>query len=246
MPDGWPNQLKIEVKTSRDNQHKLSERDLAGIRPDGYTAVLIGGRVHHGPRWILLPASLLTPGGFSQSTLSQLGEGVQPDLCDRINLIWSDWILDESVWCKLFEQHHMELQAALDWCLQNHSARRNQSTGNVREGRLADALSRFRDDLDRFVGSNGAQQEGFVHQRILGHALQRLGYRLTSNPIGVPDILAVWAGRDETATSKTLRRQLQEWMPESEESARLRNVLLSFSDDALQALHRVLRPPEDD
>jgi hypothetical protein len=111
MPDGWPNQLKIEVETSRDNQHKLSARDLAGI---------------------------------------------------------------------------------------------------------------------------------------LGHALQRLGYRLTSNPIGVPDILAVWAGRDETAASKTLRRQLQEWMPESEESARLRNVLLSFSDDALQALHRVLRPPEDD
>ena len=112
MPDGWPNQLKSEVKTSRDNQHKLSERDLAGIRPDGYTTVLIGGRVHHGPRWILLPASLLTPGGFSESTLSQLGEGVQPDLCDRINLIWSDWILDESVWRKLFEQHHMELQAA--------------------------------------------------------------------------------------------------------------------------------------
>lgn len=193
MPDGWPNQLKIEVKTSRDDQHKLSERDLAGVRPDGYTAVLIGGRVHHGPRWILAPASLLKPGSFSETGLSQLGEGVQPDLCDRINLIWSDWILDESVWGKVFEQHHMALLAALDWSLQNNPVRHNQSIGNMREVRLADALSRFRDGLDHFVGSNGAQQEGFVHQRILGHALQRLGYRLTSNPIGVPDISAVWA-----------------------------------------------------
>src|SRR5215472_14253334 len=115
MADGWPAQLKIEVKTSRDRQHQLSERDLAGIRPDGYAAILIGDRVCRGPRWIFVPASLLSAGGRDEPTICQLEDHMLAGLCEKINLSWSDWILDESVWRRLFEQQHMELLSALDW-----------------------------------------------------------------------------------------------------------------------------------
>lgn len=195
MPEPFPAALKIEVKTARDTRHQLSERDLNGIRPDGYAAILLTERLHHGPRWVLVPVALLTAGCHTDADIASLARDVLPELTAAINRFWSNWILDENLRDRLFAQIPMKLREALDWCLTNHVPRENRSTGNMREGRLASALADFRTSLDRFVGVNGPQQEGFVHQSLLAQALISLGYRLNENPVGVPDISAIWTGR---------------------------------------------------
>lgn len=236
MPETYPSQLKIEVKTSRDSQHELSERDLDGIKPDGYAAVLVTERLYHGPRWVLVPGSHLSPGSHADSDLDQLARNVLPDLTAALNRFWSNWIMDDSVWQRIFAQQNMPLLAALDWCLQNHPPRSNQSQGNLREGRLVDALALFRDALDKFVETKGPQQEGFVHQRLLACALEQLGYRLNENPIGVPDILATWTGHDPKLTIGDLRERLQGWDPAEPQLRELRERLLNCT---VAELHNV-------
>ena len=245
MNESWPSPLKIEVKTSRDALHQLSERDLDGIRPGGFAAVLLTDRLYHGPCWVLVPVNSLTPGGYPDRILHELAHGTEPTLVTILNRFWSNWILDDSVWEKVFAQSQLSLQVALDWCLQHHRPRDNQSPGNLREGRLADALGRFREALDRFVKSNGPQQEGFVHQRLLGHALEQLGYKLNENPIGVPDISATWQEHRSRQMTISVRERLEEWQPSDSDLRELRQQLLARPDSNLDALHSVITSTHD-
>jgi len=232
----WSNPLKVEVKSSRSTTHQLSERDLDGIAPDGFAAVLITARLLKGPRWVLCPAHVLTPGGHDDKELAVLAETVQADLCTNLNRIWSNWILDESVWNKLFLQDHMKIKAAIKWCLRQHPPRENQCKGNLREGKLADALDRFRSALDKFLSAEtGPKQEGFIHQYLLGDALEQLGYELTENPIGVPDINATLR-IGSNAVRNGIRQNVQQWQPQSNSLVQLREQLLKLTDAELEAL----------
>jgi hypothetical protein len=240
MPESWPSPLKLEVKISRTTQHSLSKRDLEGITPNGYAAVLITERLQRGPRWVLLPVSQLKQGGYTDAELCQLADSSQAELCRELNRIWSNWILDESVWTKLLAQDHMMIKAAIEWCLQQHPPRVNQSSGNLRENKLAAALQCFRAKLDEFLTSEkGPQQEGFIHQYLLAHALETIGYEPTVNPVGVPDISAV---RSESSSARidSIRERLRHWHPSKPELKTLRDDLLASSDDDLKAICRAL------
>ena len=241
MSEGWPESLKLEVKVSRTTKHQLSERDLKGIAPDGYAAILITGRLQHGPRWVLLPARQLQPGGYNDADLSRLADTIQPELCNELNKTWSNWILDESVWSKLLQQDHMKIKGAIEWCLKSHPPRVNKTGGNLRENRLAEALQRFRSRLDAFLlpSDNSAQQEGFIHQYLLAHALEKIGYAATVNPVGVPDIAAVKKERG-AAGNETLRDKLLRWNPETPELKKLREQLLANSAETLEKLRQVI------
>lgn len=245
MAESRPSRLKIEVKTSRDAQHQLGERDLDGIRPDGYVAVLLMDRVCRGPRWVLVPGRLLAPGGYADRKLDDLSRETLPELTAALNRLWSDWILDESVWMRMFQQTQMDALPALEWCLRHHRPRANKSQGNIREGRIVEALGRFRSDLDKFVKGSGAQQEGQVHQRLLSYALVQVGYQLSSNPIGVPDISALWCGSPIKAGIEGLRGRLQAWDPAEVELREVRALLLGVSDSGLRAVHQLMADRND-
>ncbi|HEV2045635.1 MAG TPA: hypothetical protein VGQ95_03455 [Chthoniobacterales bacterium] len=240
MSESWPNPLKLEVKSSRSTTHQLSERDLDGINPDGFAAVLITDRWLKGPRWVLCPAQFLRPGGHNDKELAAVAETNQADLCGKLNRIWSNWILDESVWSKLFLQDHMKIKAAIKWCLQHHPPRQNKSKGNLHEGRLADALDRFRSALDKFLSAEtGPKQEGFIHQYLLGDALEQLGYELTENPIGVPDIRATLPV-GSNAVRNGIRQNVQQWKPQNNSLVQLREQLLKLTDAELEALSGIV------
>jgi hypothetical protein len=241
MAERWPNPLKLEVKVSRSTVHHFSERDLKGVASDGYVAVLIAERLLHGPRWLLVPANQLQAHGYENTELCPLGESVQPGLCRELNRVWSDWILDDGVWEKLFQQDHMKIKSAIEWCLQHHPPRANKSSGNLREGRLAEALRLFRAKLDQFLtGANSPQQEGFIHQYLLAHALEKLGYHVTVNPVGVPDISATLINTLDSTQTQTVRDKLLGWQPTNSDSQNLRDLLLQHSDETLETLRDIL------
>ena len=184
-------------------------------------------------------AVVAQPGGHSDDALAQLDDPSQADLCQALNRYWSNWILDEAMWAKFLAQGQMGLQDALEWCLRQEQARLNRSSGNIRESKLADALQRFRAALDRFLTDvNGPQQEGFIHQKLLAHALTTIGYTLTENPIGVPDITAS-RNQDGPPRMDVLREKLLLWHPSNPELQALRNNLLSASDPDLETVFKI-------
>ena len=190
MADTLLEHLSIEVKTSRSGDFTLSQRDIDGVLPDGHVAFLVESRLLRGPRWILVPARLLSPGAHEARTLVKLAD-TRPAVdvvVDALNTRWSDWILDGAVRDLLFQQDAMKFKDAMRWCLKHHAARRSGFSGAIREGKVAAALAAFRDALDVYAtGSSGPQIEGYVHQYILEDAFGSLGYHVTNNPIGVPD-----------------------------------------------------------
>jgi hypothetical protein len=158
-----------------------------------------------------------------------------------LNQAWSDWILDEKVHAILFAQKNVQPKDAIKWCLQSHPAQPNQFSGAVREGKLQQALARFRGQLDDFLDSDkGPQQEGQVHQYILGDAIARLGYDVTNNPVGVPDIDAVLRTGLAATGGQDLRAKLEEWQPESEPLQNLRRQLLQLDHGQLDELREIL------
>lgn len=240
MPENLPTTLKLEVKTSRTTSHQLSPRDLDGIGPDGFVAVLITERLQRGPRWILVPGDQLQAGTHTDSGLCKGAEKIQPELCSKLNGFWSDWILDGTVWEKLFEQEHIKIKAGIEWCLQHHPPRINQSTGALREIRLASAIQNFRSALDERVSKeSGPKQEGFIHQYLLVHALELLGYSATVNPVGVPDINAT-LGAGKSAAGLSLQEKIFRWNPADKATRDMRDQLLTAPVEALDALRKIL------
>jgi len=237
MPDAMPEHLRIEVKTSRTSTFILSARDIEGITPGGFAAILLTERRFRGPRWILAPAHLLQPGANSQEALAAAAEeGRVQLLTDPINTFWSNWILDAGIHEILFRQKNMSLQEAVRWCLGNNVPRENNTSGAVRETKLVEALEKFRSALDTSVESgNGSQQEGFVHQCLLEHAFRGLGYDVTNNPIGVPDFDAHLHGVAIKAAGE-IRQRLRNWNPEDETLDDIRDRLLALDDINLEEI----------
>jgi len=234
MTESLPRHLAIEVKTSRSGDFTLGQRDIDGVLPDGHVAFLIEARRLGGPRWLLAPARKLSPRSYDEPTLDRLADGSAPiqEVVSVLNARWSDWILDRDVQELLFEQDAMKFKDAMRWCLTRHPARRSRFSGAIREGKLAAALVAFRALLDpNAAGSSGPQLEGYVHQYILQDAFTSLGYRVTNNPIGVPDFDARLE-RDR-ATPSSPRRALEAWTPSSPILQNVRETLLDLGDAAL-------------
>jgi len=231
-----PRHLKIEVKSSRNSDYQLSQRDIDGIMPDGYGAILLTSRDLQGPRWVFVHARELAVGANQETALAVAARDVQApaSLNDSLNSSWSDWILDEDVQDVLFSQKSMPLRDAVSWCLESRRPRACRLTGAPRATRLARALERFRARIDDFLESGaGAQEEGQVHQSVLRDAVARLGYRVVNNPIGVPDIEA-WL----EVSVERLRSSLTNWDPGAEELRLVRDAILGLTDDDLRSLQQ--------
>jgi len=253
-PGDLPAEIRIEVKTSRGQDFTLSDRDLKGIRPHGFAAILINSTRHKGPRWILVPATRIDPGTHTEATLVRTSkEAPGPAaVVSAINLAWSNWILDREVRAKLLAQDNMAPKDAIRWCLGRHPARASKYEGNVRQAKLAAALTDFRADLDAFLGNeNGPQQEGQIHQYVLEDSLEHLGYAAINNPTGVPDIHARLRAAQPATTVRDptqLRNRLTAWDPADAKLDAVRKTLLDLDDEHLAELVTLLfsEPPQSE
>jgi hypothetical protein len=232
-----PARVKLEVKTSRGGAFPLSERDIEGIAPDGHLVALLTDRRLHGPRWVLVPARLLSAKGYSETDLAGMEEPTP--LTVALNRGWSEWVLDEEATGRILTGQVSGVADRILWCRTEHPPRSHPSAGNVREVKLTGALDLFRRGLDAIAaGDTAAQAEGQVHQRLLEDVLRQLGYAVLPNPIGVPDILAT---REAEVSVEAIRARLSRWKPDSTELVSLRDALLALGDGELAAATKVLR-----
>jgi len=52
-----PDEIRLEVKTSRLGTIPIGERDLVGVGPTGHVIALLNDRKLYGPRWVLVRAT---------------------------------------------------------------------------------------------------------------------------------------------------------------------------------------------
>lgn len=237
MTDDLPQNVRIEVKSSRTEDFTLSRRDIEGITPNGHAAVLLKSRHLKGPRWVLVPAHVLSPGAVNENQLSQLTEeeGAPTLLVEKLNKSWSDWVLDSGVQDLFFKQPGA-LKEAIEWCLKNHPARPSRFQGSVREGKLSRGLRGFQSRLDQHVkGDSGPKQEGFVHQHLLEDAFRQAGYQVTNNNIGVPDFSAT------LVAEHGMTGILEAWSPEDPTLRQMREQIRGLNDEQRAELFEALR-----
>lgn len=235
MPD-LPGEVHLEVKTSRSGTIPIGDRDLVGVGPAGYVIVLLNDRLLHGPRWVLVRAVGLQARTYDERQLSELAEPAP--LAVEINQGWSDWILDREAWSRLLEAGTTGVADRVVWCRSEHPPRAQQSTGALREVKLAAALQEFRGRIDAAApGGTGSQIEGQIHQALLCDVLEQIGYAITPNPVGVPDIVAK---RKTRGVAKGIADRLAGWEPESARLRAVRDVLVGLEDGEMREVARVL------
>jgi len=209
---------------------------LDGVGPDGHVIALLNSRLLRGPRWVLVRSPALRAGTFDEVKLSELGESSH--LADALNRGWSNWILDRDAWSRLFEAGTTGVSERIAWCRGEHPPREQRSVGPIREAKLAAALQEFRDRVDAAApGGTGSQIEGQIHQALLGDVLGQLGYAITPNPVGVPDIVAK---RQRTASAPEIAKRLAAWKPRSSRLRAARAALEGLDSGELIELARVL------
>lgn len=236
MPD-LPSELCLEVKTSRSGTIPIGERDLDGVGPSGYVVALLNDRLLHGPRWVLVRAVGLQARGYDERQLSELAES--SPLADPLNAGWSDWILDSQLCSRLFEAGTTGVAARVAWCRVEHPPRAHQSSGALREVKVAAALQEFRARIDAAAsGGTGSQIEGQIHQSLLCDVIEQMGYAITPNPVGVPDIVAKWRSG---AVGAGIADRLAGWEPESAGLRAVRDLLKKVDEDEIRELVRKLR-----
>jgi len=230
-------EIRLEMKTSRAGSIPIGQRDLDGVGPAGYLIVLLNDRLLHGPRWVLARARGLHARTYAESQLADLAEA--SFLADGLNQRWSDWILDRDVWSRLFEAGSTGVAERVIWCRTEHPPRENQSTGALREMKLSTALDAFRARLDAVApGGNGSQIEGLIHQALLADVLGQMDYEVTSNPVGVPDIVAK---RRQPVAGEDLSARVRAWQPGADRLRETRERLLGLEPEELRELLRVIR-----
>jgi hypothetical protein len=184
-----------------------------------------------------VPARTLQARGYSERELSEIAEGSV--LVEELNHGWSNWILDRESWAMLLEPGNSGVGERVAWCRREHPPRANLTEGTLREVKLAEALAASRASLDvAAAGESGSQVEGQVHQTLLGDVLQQVGYEVTLNPVGVPDIVAK---RKDPATLLSLAERLQAWHPDTASLRSVRDALAALSPEELQEALRRLR-----
>jgi hypothetical protein len=231
-----PGEVRLEVKTSRSGTLPIGKRDLIGVGPTGYVIALLNDRILHGPRWVLVRAAGLRARTYDDRQLAELAEA--SPLAEELNQGWSDWILDREAWSRLLEVGTTGVAERVVWCRSEHPPRTQQSTGAVREMKLASALQEFRGRIDVAApGGTGSQIEGQIHQALLGDVLEQIGYAITPNPVGVPDIVAKRRSRGVTTG---IVSRLAGWEPESARLRAVRDVLVGLDDGEMREVARVI------
>lgn len=235
MPD-LPVEVRLEVKTSRSGTIPIGDRDLVGVGPNGYVIALLNDRLLHGPRWVLVRAVGLQARTYDERQLAELAE--PSPLAEGLNRWWSDWILDREAWSRLFEAGTTGVAERVVWCRTEHPPRTQQSMGALREVKLAAALQEFRGRIDAAsTGVTGSQIEGQIHQALLGDVLEQIGYAITPNPVGVPDIVAKRRSR-RVATG--IAHRLAGWEPTSAGLRAVRDALVGLDDGEMREVARLL------
>jgi len=183
-----PEQILLEVKTSRARKFVIDERDLDGIGPDGYLCVLIESRGLGGPRWILVPGRIATSGAATDIDLCELHE--DSSLARNLQDGWSNWLLDRESMDALLGDHLDDMAGRIKWVRAHFPPHSNASAGTLRAVRLTRILDNIRNPAEPQSSLITAQLEGFLHQALLEDVTEAMGYQIVRNKIGVPDIRA--------------------------------------------------------
>lgn len=180
--------LLIEVKCSRNERYVIKQRDLDGLYSNsafGFVALLITSDIHAGPHWAFIPShkihscsykgKLLTPYKFQCSCLQQLDH------------LWGEVLLNEELMDKLLNMKKIDFKCQEWWQGLPFSPNQGRKDA-IRKIKITEALNRLRSRLNISLKKYASRQEGFLHQCILCFCLNKLGYRTTSNHVGVPDL----------------------------------------------------------
>ena len=85
---------------------------------------------------------------------------------------------------------------------------------------------------------SGSQPEGQVHQALLGDVLGQLGYAVTQNAVGVPDIVAKLS---PVSSADHARERLERWSPTTATLSAARDALLRLQIEEFRRLLQELR-----
>lgn len=180
--------LLIEVKCSRNERYEIKRRDLDGLYSNsafGFVAILITSDIHAGPHWAFIPSHKICPRICEGKSL--VPYKFHCSYLQQLDHLWGEVLLNEELMDKLLNMKKMDFKCQEWW--QGLPFTPNQGRNDaIRKIRINEALNRLRSRLNSSLKGYASRQEGFLHQCILCFCLNKLGYRTTSNHVGVPDL----------------------------------------------------------
>lgn len=182
--------LLIEVKCSRSERYVIKQRDLDGLYSSsafGFLAILITSDIHAGPHWAFIPSHKINPRSYKGKFLTPYK--VHSDYLQQLDHLWGEVLINEDLMEKLLNMQKIDFKCREWWQSLPFTPRQGRKDA-IRKIKINEALNSLRSRLDARLKRHASRQEGFLHQCILCFCLNKLGYRTTSNNIGVPDLRA--------------------------------------------------------
>lgn len=180
--------LLIEIKCSRNERYVIKQRDLDGLYSNsafGFVALLITSDIHAGPHWAFIPSHKIHPRSYKGKLLTPYK--VHHNCLQQLDHLWGEVLLNEELMDKLLNMKKIDFKCQEWW--QGLSFSPNQGRKDaIRKIKINEALNSLRSRLNISLKRYASRQEGFLHQCILCFCLNKLGYRTTSNHVGVPDL----------------------------------------------------------
>lgn len=180
--------LLIEVKCSRNERYVIKQRDLDGLYSNsalGFIAVLITSDIHAGPHWAFIPSHKINPRSYKGKFLAPYK--VDYSYLQQLDHLWGEVLLNEELMEKLLNMQKIDFKCREWWQGLPFNPIQERKDA-IRKIKINEALNSLRSRLDTNLKRYASRREGFLHQCILCFCLNKLGYRTTSNNIGVPDL----------------------------------------------------------
>ena len=184
-----PSYLLLELKTSRSECIKLDERDMKGIKNDGYLVVVLDEPSYEGPVLGFIPHSEISVGTHNKADLRHK-RITGSWWIDEINSRWTDWMLNTDALNEIISAKHSKISDRINWYLRINSLE-NGLRKSRRKGAIKDQF--LRKSLKELHKKMVSQIEGQFHQYLVLDIIRRsntLRYEPVNNPTGVPDIHA--------------------------------------------------------
>lgn len=193
--------LLIEVKCSRNERYVIKQRDLDGLYSNsafGFVALLITSDIHAGPHWAFIPSHKIQPRSYKGKLITPYK--VHYNCLQQLDHLWGEVLLNEELTDKLLNMKKIDFKCQEWWQGLPFSPNQGRKDA-IRKIKITEALNSLRSRLNISLKRYASRQEGFLHQCILCFCLNKLGYRTTSNHVGVPDLRTELKVRCESSDS---------------------------------------------
>lgn len=182
--------LLIEVKCSRTERYVIKQRDLDGLYSNsayGFLAILITSDIYAGPHWAFIPSHKITPRCYKGKFLTPYK--AHADWLQQLDHLWGEVLMNEELVEKLLSMKKIDFKCREWWQSLPFNPKQGRQDA-IRKIKIHEALHNLRSQLDTSLKRYASRHEGFLHQCILCFCLNKLGFRTTSNNVGVPDLRA--------------------------------------------------------